>query len=87
MAVHHEVSLEPGLWKTFAQCQEGQLEGGGSGSQAGLPHSHLHEKEVCPQAFPAKVVMMNHFCSTPAEIPSSSPVDSSSYPYSPLSTE
>lgn len=25
MAVHHEVSLEPGLWEIFAWCQEGQL--------------------------------------------------------------
>lgn len=33
-----------------------------------LPHSHLHEKEVCPQAFPARAVMVNHFCSIPAEI-------------------
>lgn len=35
MAVHHEVSLEPGLWETLAQCQKGQREQGGSGSWAG----------------------------------------------------
>lgn len=49
MAVHHEVSLEPGLWETFAQCQEGQLEGGGSGSWTGCLTPTCMRKKCVPR--------------------------------------
>lgn len=49
MAVHHGGSLEPGLWETFAQCQEGQLEGGGSGSWAGCFIPTCMRKKCVPR--------------------------------------